>query len=176
MKYEISVTDTNGISPDRPITGILQVRPDQNPRIAAATVINLVLSGAAPRIKFRAMDDFGIDTIAADITITRVGMDTSDDTITRMINEPESHVKQIDNTVAIELEDFGLEIGDTVLVTLQVTDYRGKKQGVTIASDPIEFTVTSRANFLAAMRDIDSETDEKLDQIIKAQLGVGDRQ
>ena len=63
-----------------------------------------------------------------------------------------------------------------MLVTLQVTDYRGKKQGVTIASDPIEFTVTSRANFLAAMRDIDSETDEKLDQIIKAQLGVGDRQ
>lgn len=176
MKYQISVTDTNGISPDRPITGILQVRPDQNPRIAAATVINLVLSGAAPRVKFRAIDDFGIDTIAADITVTRVGMDTSDDTITRMINGPESHAKQIDNTVAIELEDFGLEIGDTVLVTLQVTDYRGKQQGVTIASDPIEFTVTSRANFLAAMRDIDSETDEKLDQIIKAQLGVGDRQ
>ena len=175
-KYQISVTDTNGISPDRPITGILQVRPDQNPRIAAATVINLVLSGAAPRIKFRAIDDFGIDTVTADITITRVGMDNSDDTITRMINESKSHAKQIDNTVPIELADYGLKIGDTVLVTLQVTDYRGQQEGVSIPSDPIEFTVTSRANFLAAMRDIDSETDEKLDQIIKAQLGVGDRQ
>tara|TARA_B100000945_G_scaffold318454_1_gene323335 strand:+ start:2517 stop:4139 length:1623 start_codon:yes stop_codon:yes gene_type:complete len=175
-KYQISVTDTNGISPDRPITGILQVRPDQNPRIAAATVINLVLSGAAPRIKFRAIDDFGIDTVAADITITRGAMETSDDTITRVVGEPESHAKQIDNTIAIELADFGLEIGDTVLVTLQVTDYRGQQPGVTIPSDPIEFMVTSRANFLAAMRDIDSETDEKLDQIIKAQLGVGDRQ
>ena len=175
-KYQISVTDTNGISPDRPITGILQVRPDQNPRIAAATVINLVLSGAAPRIKFRAIDDFGIDTVTADITITRVGMDNSDDTITRMINESKSHAKQIDNTVPIELADYGLKIGDTVLVTLRVTDYRGQQEGVSIPSDPIEFTVTSRANFLAAMRDIDSETDEKLDQIIKAQLGVGDRQ
>ena len=175
-KYQISVTDTNGISPDRPITGILQVRPDQNPRIAAATVINLVLSGAAPRIKFRAIDDFGIDTVAADITITRVGMDASDDTITKMINESKSHTKQIDSTVPIELADYDLKIGDTVLVTLQVTDYRGQQEGITVPSDPIEFTVTSRANFLAAMRDIDSETDEKLDQIIKAQLGVGDRQ
>ena len=63
-----------------------------------------------------------------------------------------------------------------MLVTLQVTDYRGQQEGITIPSDPIEFTVTSRANFLAAMRDIDSETDDKLDQIIKAQLGVGERQ
>lgn len=176
IKYQISVIDTNGISPDRPITGILQVRPDQNPQIAAATVINLVLSGAAPRIKFRAIDDFGIDEITADITITRVGMDTSDDTITQVIDTPESHAKQIDSTVAVELEDFGLEIGDVVLITLQVTDYRGQQEGITIPSDPIEFVVTSRANFLAAMRDIDSETDDKLDQIIKAQLGVGDRQ
>ncbi len=176
IKYQISVTDTDGISPDRPITGILQVRPDQNPRIAAATVINLVLSGAAPRIKFRAVDDFGIDHIAADITISRAGKDASDDTITRMIAQSESHAKLVDNTVAIELTDFDLEIGDSVLVTLQVTDYRGQQEGITVASDPIEFTVTSRANFLAAMRDIDSETDEKLDQIIRAQLGVGDRQ
>lgn len=175
-KYQISVTDTDGISPDRPITGILQVRPDQNPRIAAATVINLVLSKAAPRIKFRAIDDFGIDRIAADITITRVGMDTSEDTITKMINESDSHAKLVDDTVPIDLAEYDLEIGDTVLVTLQVTDYRGQQEGITTASDPIEFTVTSRANFLAAMRDIDSETDEKLDQIIKAQLGVGDRQ
>ena len=175
-KYQISVTDTDGIRPDRPITGILQVRPDQNPRIAAATVINLVLSKAAPRIKFRAIDDFGIDRIAADITITRVGMDTSEDTITKMINESDSHAKLVDDTVPIDLAEYDLEIGDTVLVTLQVTDYRGQQEGITTASDPIEFTVTSRANFLAAMRDIDSETDEKLDQIIKAQLGVGDRQ
>ena len=175
-KYQISVIDTDGISPDRPITGILQVRPDQNPRIAAATVINLVLSGAAPRIKFRAIDDFGIDAVTADITITRVGMDTSDDTITKMINESDAHAKLVDDIVPIDLAEFDLNIGDTVLVTLQVTDYRGQQEGITIPSDPIEFTVTSRANFLAAMRDIDSETDDKLDQIIKAQLGVGERQ
>jgi len=103
-------------------------------------------------------------------------MDASDDSITKMINESKSHAKQIDSTVPIELADYDLKIGDTVLVTLQVTDYRGQQEGITVPSDPIEFTVTSRANFLAAMRDIDSETDEKLDQIIKAQLGVGDRQ
>ena len=60
-RYQIDVVDEDHISPDRKITGIIQVRPDQKPRIAAATVINLVLSNAAPRIKFRAVDDFGLD-------------------------------------------------------------------------------------------------------------------
>ena len=46
-----------------------------------------------------------------------------------MINESKSHAKQIDNTVPIELADYGLKIGDTVLVTLQVTDYRGQQEG-----------------------------------------------
>ena len=93
-----------------------------------------------------------------------------------MINESDAHAKLVDDIVPIDLAEFDLNIGDTVLVTLQVTDYRGQQEGITIPSDPIEFTVTGRANFLAAMRDIDSETDDKLDQIIKAQLGVGERQ
>ena len=65
-------------------------------------------------------------------------MDTSDDTITKMINESDAHAKLVDDIVPIDLAEFDLNIGDTVLVTLQVTDYRGQQEGITIPSDPIE--------------------------------------
>ena len=65
---------------------------------------------------------------------------------------------------------------DTVEVTLNTTDYRGALDGVLVEADVIKLVVASRAEFLAAMREVDSQTDEKLDRIIKAQLGIGDRQ
>ena len=174
-RYQVDVVDKDGISPTRRITGILQVRPDQKPRIVAATVINLVLSNAAPRIKFRAVDDFGLGQVAASITIVRSGVNEVDESkiILHRFTPP---LKTVADTVAIELEDFNLKIGDTVQVTLTTTDYRGSLDGVVAEAEVIELMVTSRAEFLAAMREVDSQTDEKLDRIIKAQLGIGDRQ
>ncbi|MEC7565637.1 MAG: hypothetical protein VX738_08130 [Planctomycetota bacterium] len=175
-RYQIDVVDQDNISPDRKITGIIQVRPDQKPRIAAATVINLILSNAAPRIKFRAVDDFGLDNVAASIDIIRSGVNEAEEDKMVTIHRFTPPVKTVADTVAIELEDFGLEVGDTVQVTLTTTDFRGSLDGVTAEAEMIELLVTSRAEFLAAMREIDSQTDEKLDRIIKAQLGIGDRQ
>ena len=174
-RYQVDVVDKDGISPTRRITGILQVRPDQKPRIVAATVINLVLSNAAPRIKFRAVDDFGLGQVAASITIIRSGVNEVDERkiILHRFTPP---LKTVADTVAIELEDFNLKIGDAVQVTLTTTDYRGSLDGVVAEAEVIELMVTSRAEFLAAMREVDSQTDEKLDRIIKAQLGIGDRQ
>jgi hypothetical protein len=174
-RYQVDVVDNDGISPTRRITGILQVRPDQKPRIVAATVINLVLSNAAPRIKFRAVDDFGLGQVAASITIIRSGVNEVDESkITLHRFTPP--LKTVADTVAIELEEFDLKIGDAVQVTLTTTDYRGSLPGVVAEAEVIELMVTSRAEFLAAMREVDSQTDEKLDRIIKAQLGIGDRQ
>jgi hypothetical protein len=174
-RYQVDVVDKDGISPTRRVTGILQVRPDQKPRIVAATVINLVLSNAAPRIKFRAVDDFGLGQVAASITIIRSGVNEVDERkiILHRFTPP---LKTVADTVAIELEDFNLKIGDAVQVTLTTTDYRGSLDGVVAEAEVIELMVTSRAEFLAAMREVDSQTDEKLDRIIKAQLGIGDRQ
>ena len=174
-RYQVDVVDEDDISPNRRITGILQVRPDQKPRIVAATVINLVLSNAAPRIKFRAVDDFGLGQVAASITIIRSGVNEVDESkiILHRFTPP---LKTVADTVAIELENFDLKIGDAVQVTLTTTDYRGSLDGVVAEAEVIELMVTSRAEFLAAMREVDSQTDEKLDRIIKAQLGIGDRQ
>ena len=175
-RYQVNVIDQDDISPARRITGILQVRPDQKPRIVAATVINLVLSNAAPRIKFRAVDDFGLGQIGASITIIRSGVNDEIENKIITLHRFSPPLKTVADTIAIELEDFDLEIGDTVKVTMNTTDYRGSLDGVMAEAEVIELQVTSRAGFLAAMREVDSLTDEKLDRIIKAQLGIGDRQ
>jgi hypothetical protein len=139
-------------------------------------VINLVLSNAAPRIKFRAVDDFGLGQVAASIRIIRAGGDEVNESKMIVLHSFSPPLKTVADTVAIELEDFDLEIGDTVEVTLNTTDYRGALDGVLVEADVIKLVVASRAEFLAAMREVDSQTDEKLDRIIKAQLGIGDRQ
>jgi len=175
-RYQVDVVDEDDIRPTRRITGILQVRPDQKPRIVAATVINLVLSNAAPRIKFRAVDDFGLGQVAASITIIRSGVNEVDASKILVLHRFSPPLKTVADTIAIELEDFNLKIGDAVQVTLNTTDYRGSLDGVVAEAEVIEFLVASRAEFLAAMREVDSQTDEKLDRIIKAQLGIGDRQ
>jgi hypothetical protein len=170
------VVDQDNISPARTITGILQVRPDQKPRIVAATVVNLVLSNAAPRIKFRAVDDFGLDQVGASITIIRSGVNAAEENKMITLHRFSPPLKTAADTIAIELADYDLKIGDTVKVTLNTTDFRGSLDGVVAEAEVIELQVTSRAGFLAAMREVDSQTDEKLDRIIKAQLGIGDRQ
>ncbi len=175
-RYQVDVVDEDDIRPTRRITGILQVRPDQKPRIVAATVINLVLSNAAPRIKFRAVDDFGLGQVAASITIIRSGVNEVDASKIIVLHRFSPPLKTVADTIAIELEDFNLKIGDAVQVTLNTTDYRGSLDGVVAEAEVIEFLVASRAEFLAAMREVDAQTDEKLDRIIKAQLGIGDRQ
>ena len=175
-RYQVDVVDEDDISPARRITGILQVRPDRKPRIVAATVINLVLSNAAPRIKFRAVDDFGLGQVAASITIIRSGVNEVDASKIIVLHRFSPPLKTVADTIAIELAGFELKIGDAVQVTLNTTDYRGSLDGVVAEAEVIEFLVTSRADFLAAMREVDAQTDEKLDRIIKAQLGIGDRQ
>ena len=80
----------------------------------------------------------------------------------------------LDSVATVNLADFALEIGDMVTLTLIATDDRGNRQGESAQSDPLVFEVTSRAGFLAAMRKVDAQTDEKLDKIIQAQLGIGD--
>ena len=175
-RYQVDVVDEDDISPARRITGILQVRPDRKPRIVAATVINLVLSNAAPRIKFRAVDDFGLGQVAASITIIRSGVNEVDASKIIVLHRFSPPLKTVADTIAIELAGFELKIGDAVQVTLNTTDYRGSLDGVVAEAEVIEFLVTSRAEFLAAMREVDAQTDEKLDRIIKAQLGIGDRQ
>ncbi|MEE3219369.1 MAG: hypothetical protein VX257_03855, partial [Planctomycetota bacterium] len=61
-----------------------------------------------------------------------------------------------------------------VSISFEATDYRGAGEGMTTRSDRLVFQVTDRAGILAASRQLDAQMGKKLDQIIKAQLGIGE--
>ena len=175
IHYRVEVKDLDGIELERPIGGVIQVRPDLPPRIAAATVIDLALPSAKPRIKYRAVDDYAIGGLSARILIERDGEELQTETISIPLGGEEEVLMDIDSNAQVDLSNFSLEIGDSVTVTLIVRDYRGDTEGEATEADPLILEIASRSDFLAAMRKVDAQTDEKLDQIIQAQLGIGDR-
>ena len=174
IHYRVEVEDQDGIRLDRPIGGVIQVKPDLPPRIAAASVLDLVLPNAIPRIKFRAVDDFSLGAIDAKIVLSRDGQEFAEKKLPIAFERDNQPIMDLDSVATVNLADFALEIGDLVTLTLIATDDRGNRQGESAQSDPLVFEVTSRAGFLAAMRKVDAQTDEKLDKIIQAQLGIGD--
>lgn len=71
VRYEINVVDADGLSLDRPITGVVPVRADRLPRIGVATKTRYVVTNAAPQVRFRAEDDFGIELIRLHRSVVR---------------------------------------------------------------------------------------------------------
>jgi hypothetical protein len=196
VRYEVQVVDADGLSLERPISGLLQVRADQPPRIAAATVTRVVLPDAAPQVKYRAVDDFAIDRVVVHKTVYRQARGaalpsesfesssnvdaTAGDapattqTITQVIAQPGDRPRELPGVVSVDLSDLKLEVGDSVGVTFEVFDDRGGMESKSGRSERLVFAVTDRAGVLAALRELDAQMDEKLDQIINAQLGSGD--
>ena len=72
------------------------------------------------------------------------------------------------------MQNLKLLKGDRLFVSFEVTDYRGKLSGRSMRREPIVLEVSDREGVLEALRELDSEIERKLDQIINAQLGIGD--
>lgn len=180
VRYAVQVEDSDGLSLDHPVSGMLQVRPDQPPRIAAATVTRYVLPTATPRVKFKALDDYALGSIRVHKQVQRlsdspeVGQDApeSEAPVIADIAIIEDHTDAHSDTVRIDLSDLELTKGDRVIVHFEAIDYRGEAEPESGRSDAIIFHVSDRAGVLSAMRELDDQLDKKLNQIIHAQLGI----
>ena len=64
LRYEIQVTDDDGLCLESPIRGTIRIRPDRPPTGSAEVVHKVVLPTAEPVIEYRATDDFGLSKIA----------------------------------------------------------------------------------------------------------------
>ncbi len=198
VHYEVQVKDVDGLGLERPVSGVLQVRPDQLPRIAAATVTRFVLAEASPQIRFKAVDDYGLAKInvrkviiraadAATQPLTPVdsaggaaGGVVAGEQVVTTIAEPGfsagGRIRELSDTIKVDLTPLNLVIGDRVEVMLEAIDYRGDpttSPGKAARSERMVFQVTDRKGVLDAMRELDAQMDKKLDQIIDAQLGGG---
>lgn len=202
VHYEVQVKDVDGLGLERPVSGVLQVRPDQLPRIAAATVTRFVLAEASPQIRFKAMDDYGLAKINVRMVIIRAadaatqpltpvdsaggaagGVVAGEQVVTTIAQpgvaaggSPGSRIREVADTIKVDLTPLKLVIGDRVEVMLEAIDYRGDPAtapGKAAVSERMVFQVTDRKGVLDAMRELDAQMDKKLDQIIDAQLGGG---
>jgi hypothetical protein len=90
------------------------------------------------------------------------------------IAKPAGHPTTVPLWHQLKFSPLGLNKGDRVTIVLEAIDYRGSAEGKSGKSDPIVFLVTDRAGLLEAMDKLDERMIEKLDEIIRAQLGIGD--
>jgi len=176
VHWEVQVVDKDGLSLEQPRAGVLQVRPDQPPNVGIATAARLIWPGAAPKIVYKAIDDYGLADIAAFISLQRWQDGETDASPERKlaVTSVENHESEIEGSYTLNLQDLKLLKGDRLFVSFEVTDYRGELSGRSMRSEPIVLEVSDREGVLEALRELDSEIERKLDQIINAQLGIGD--
>lgn len=176
LRWSVQVVDSQGLSLEQPMAGVLQVRPDQPPNIGIATSTRLIWAGAAPTIRYKATDDYGLDKLKAFVTLqrwqdgsTEASPETSLDVATSA-----DHAVELEGSYQLSLDKLNLQKGDRLYVSFAVEDYRGDLGGETVRSEPIVLEVSDREGVLEALRDFDAEMERKLDQIINAQLGIGE--
>jgi len=176
VRWSVQVKDHEGLGLAQPMAGILQVRPDQPPTIGIATSTRLIWAGAEPTIRYKALDDYGLDQIHAFVALQRWQDGNAEPPAERKIEVAiaENHAPELDGEYALNLSSMNLQKGDRLYVSFAVTDYRGDLLGQTTRSEPIILEVSDREGVIAALRDLDAELERKLDQIINAQLGIGE--
>lgn len=79
----------------------------------------------------------------------------------------------------LSLTPLKLAKGDRIKITLEVTDYRGENAagrpvGVVYQSDPLVLEISDESGVLAAISEADQRSEERLTDIIKRQLGIGE--
>jgi hypothetical protein len=71
LRYEIQVTDEDGLHLETPIKGSVRIRADKPPIVVAQTIHRVVLPMAKPSIIYRAGDDFGLHRLAMEVEVER---------------------------------------------------------------------------------------------------------
>ncbi len=174
LRYEVQVEDEDGLGLERLRTGTLQVRPDQPPRISIASASQYVLPSAEPAVRFTAYDDFALQNISVLKMVEREDGAAEDSEESEVIETLNGKIDHLAKTINISLAELNLVKGDRISISFEATDFRGAGEVKTTRSDRLVFQVTDRAGILAASRQLDAQMGKKLDQIIKAQLGIGE--
>jgi hypothetical protein len=202
VRYEIQVIDRDGLSLESPLRGTIRIRPDRPPTGSAEVVHKVVLPAAEPVIEYRATDDFGLSKLVLVAEVERYdparGTDESVDLGQGPIIAAEEipaeihrfNVLPAGQVVAagrlplvgkhsVGLSPLKLAKGDRVKLTLEVTDYRGENAqnepvGASYLSDALVLEISDESGVLAAISEADERSEQRLNDIIKRQLGIGE--
>lgn len=193
LRFELQVRDEDGLTLETPLAGIVRVQPDRSPTATIQLVHRVVLPAAKPVLQYRVLDDYGISRIELHMRVTRrqngtlaeTGVTRSEATEGAALDESSVLLSQSGKVVrradlpmngnqAVELAPLKLEKGDQLALVLEVTDYRGERTGVSFRSEPVTLEISDEAGVLSAVLEADQKAEERLSEIIKRQLGIGE--
>lgn len=193
IRYEIQVSDVDGLNLESPIRGIIRLRPDRAPNGSAEVVHRVVLPTARPIIGYRLNDDYGISKLQLNVEIERnpEGLGTPDPTaaapqpqgeqdnkISFSLHDPSKPPlltpQPVRGTYELNLSPLMLAKGDRLKLTLEISDYRGDGAGQAYLSDPLILEISDESGVLAAISEADERSEQRLTDIIKKQLGIGE--
>lgn len=179
VRFEIQVKDTDGLSPENPIKGVVHVSVDLPPRVALAAYSQFVVPKASPQVMFKAVDDYALDRLVLHRTI--VGAEGKEEIPLEPIPfEVEGHEAEFARSYTLHLGELkvdgkpiNLQKGEQVVLAIEAVDFRGPMEGKSRRSEKWVFEVTDQAGVLGAMGRLDEQMDKKLDEILRAQLEAG---
>ncbi|QDU27928.1 hypothetical protein ETAA8_30190 [Anatilimnocola aggregata] len=203
FRYELQVIDEDGLSLEMPIRGSVRIKPDRPPTAAADVVHKVVLPTAEPVVHYRAADDYGIASLKliaeverrTDDNVAAAAPEESAQTTgtaeaTTAVEKKEFPLLTtseplragklpLDASFALPLSSLALNKGDRVKITLEVVDYRGDNEagqpaGERYQSDPLVLEISDESGVLAAISEADQRSEQRLTDIIKRQLGIGE--
>ncbi len=188
IRFEIQVTDSDGLNLETPIRGHIRLKADRAPVGTASLVHKVVVPEASPVLEYRVSDDYGVSTAKLHVEVqlrpdsTPQTLDALDQVVEAPKHEP---VVLLDRVLSsdqlpfkgeheLSLSPYGLQKGDRLKLTLEVIDYRGDHAGKSYLSDPLVLEVSDESGVLAAIAEADERTEQRLTDIIKRQLGIGE--
>jgi hypothetical protein len=197
LSLEAPIRGTIRIRPDRPPSGLAEVIHKVVLPTAAPVVeyratddygigrLALVLEIERDRSRGDASESVGGSTIAGDGSETSftpaAAIPTESHRIEILDDSRPATGEQLPlvGRQRLELSPLGLAKGDRVKLTLDVTDYRGYTEqgefvGTAWQSDPLVLEVSDESGVLAAISEADQRSEERLTDIIKRQLGIGE--
>jgi hypothetical protein len=198
LRFEIQVTDEDGLHLETPIRGYVRIKLDRPPVCAAAVVHKVVLPTAKPKIEYRVNDDYGISKILLHVAVERIQRSSGESTEEGEANMERQSLslltaaqpilsgslpvddRYVFDLAALQVERGGqtqpakLVKGDRLKLTLEAVDYRGDLPGESYQSDPLVLEISDEAGVLAAISEADEKSEQRLTDIIKQQLGIGE--
>lgn len=204
FRFELQVIDEDGLSLETPIRGSVRIKPDRPPTAAADVVHKVVVPTAEPVIHYRAADDYGISSLKLTAEVERHSNENVAAPEESAIRTPEQATAAnsaavekrefvlhagpqplrgeqlpIDARFTLPLSSMRLAKGDRLKITLEVVDYRGENEarepvGERYQSDPLVLEISDESGVLAAISEADERSEQRLTDIIKRQLGIGE--
>lgn len=170
LTFQLDVEDLDGLKLAEPVTGMLRIKLDKPPRVAAVAISKLILPQASPVITWGATDDYALKTVSLNVTAT------TESGQQRSIKQPvplkdQSSLQR--GQTALDLTSLGLTKGDEVRVIVEAVDERGHLPSQVGRSESLTFQVTDQSGILAGLLETDQQSARQLDAIIQRELGIG---